>query len=120
MKTITAYFSVMEIHYQIYDYPFKDTDGTQLVLKLGIDITNRKEVEAGRKKIIISLEKALSTIKTLRRFLPSCASCKKIRDDKGYWNQVDDYISKHTDVEFTHSICPDCKDTLYLELEESG
>ena len=106
------------LNYQIYDYPFKDIDGSPLVLKLGIDITDRRTAEVRREKLINDLEKALSAIKTLRGFLPICASCKNIRDDRGSWNQVDDYISKHTDVEFTHSICPDCKDKLYPELNE--
>ena len=105
------------LNYQIYDYPFEDIDGTQLVLKLGIDITDRKKSEASNGEIIRNLERSLSAIKTLKGFLPICASCKKIRDDKGFWNQVDDYISMHSDVEFTHSICPDCKNTLYPELK---
>lgn len=59
------------------------------------------------------LEKALEQIKTLTGMLPICASCKKIRDDQGYWNQVEAYIEKHAEVEFTHSICPDCAKKLY-------
>ena len=105
------------LNYQIYDYPFKDIDGSPLVLKLGIVITNRKTDEADRKKLIKDLEEPLATTKKLEGFLPICASCKNIRDDKGSWNQVDEYISKHTDVEFTHSICPSCKDELYPELK---
>ncbi len=59
------------------------------------------------------LEVALSEVKTLRGYLPICSMCKKIRDDKGYWNQVESYISQHTDVLFSHSLCPDCAKRLY-------
>ncbi len=97
--------------YQIYDYLFQH-ENKVLLLKLGIDITKQKEAEKGREKLIISLEKALDTIKTLRGFVPICASCKKIRDDKGYWNQVEQYIEEHTEAVFTHGICPDCKDKI--------
>jgi AmiR/NasT family two-component response regulator len=59
------------------------------------------------------LEKALSEIKTLRGILPICASCKKIRDDKGYWNQIESYICKHSEAKFSHSICLECAKKLY-------
>ena len=56
---------------------------------------------------------ALKNIKTLRGLLPICASCKKIRDDKGYWNGLETYIHQHTEAEFTHGICPECMQKLY-------
>ncbi|MBU4388645.1 MAG: response regulator [Proteobacteria bacterium] len=59
------------------------------------------------------LEKSLAEIKTLRGILPICANCKKIRDDKGYWNQIESYIHKHSEAEFTHGICPECMKKLY-------
>ncbi len=59
------------------------------------------------------LEKALKEIKTLQGILPICSSCKKIRDDKGYWSQIEAYFRVHTDVGFTHSICPECAARLY-------
>ncbi len=59
------------------------------------------------------LQKALDEIKLLRGILPICASCKKIRDDKGYWNQLETYIQKHSDVLFSHGICPECSENLY-------
>ena len=62
------------------------------------------------------LELALSEVKTLQGLLPICASCKKIRDDKGYWNQIEGYIGKHSDVVFSHGICPDCEKKLYPDL----
>jgi CheY-like chemotaxis protein len=57
---------------------------------------------------------ALANVKTLRGLLPICADCKKIRDDKGYWNKVETYLKKHTDAQFTHGLCPDCVQK-YLE-----
>jgi len=62
-----------------------------------------------------ALEAALHEVKTLHGLLPICASCKKIRDDDGYWHQVDSYISQHTEVQFSHSICPECRAQLYPE-----
>jgi hypothetical protein len=64
----------------------------------------------------MQLQNALSEIKQLRGFLPISAACKKIRDDKGYWQQIEDYISGHTEAIFTHSICPECTRNLYPEL----
>ena len=61
------------------------------------------------------LRQALSEVKTLSGFLPICASCKKIRDDNGYWNQIEAYISEHSDAEFSHGICPECAEKLYPE-----
>jgi len=62
------------------------------------------------------LQKALSEVKTLRGFLPICSSCKKIRDDKGYWNQIESYIEARSEAEFSHGICPDCQKKLYPDL----
>ncbi|NTW50600.1 MAG: response regulator, partial [Chlorobiales bacterium] len=55
-------------------------------------------------------------IKTLKGLLPICAKCKKIRDDKGYWNQIEEYMKEHAGVEFSHGICPECMQQLYPEL----
>ena len=59
---------------------------------------------------------SLTEIKTLSGLLPICAKCKKIRDDKGYWKQIEEYISTHSDAEFSHSICPQCAKELYGDL----
>jgi C4-dicarboxylate-specific signal transduction histidine kinase len=61
----------------------------------------------------LELSEALTNVKQLSGLLPICASCKKIRDDQGYWNQLETYISEHSDVDFTHSICPSCAQDLY-------
>lgn len=65
-----------------------------------------------------ALEAALQQVKTLQGLLPICASCKKIRDDAGYWHQVETYIGHHAAVEFSHSICPDCRTKLYAEFAQ--
>jgi len=80
-----------------------------------IDITERKMLEEELRKKNNKLQKALDEIKTLKGLIPICASCKKIRDDKGFWNQLESYIEKYSDASFSHSICPECSDKLYIE-----
>ena len=72
------------------------------------DITEQKQTEKEKEKLISELQEALATIKTLHGILPICASCKKIRDDKGYWKQIESYISEHSEAEFSHGYCPEC------------
>jgi PAS domain S-box-containing protein len=79
------------------------------------DITERKLLEKERQKVFVELQKALSEVKKLSGFLPICSSCKKIRDDKGYWKEVERYIGEHSEAEFSHSICPECMRKLYPE-----
>jgi len=71
-------------------------------------ITERKEREIEREKLIADLQAALTEVKTLSGMLPICYSCKQIRDDKGYWNQIETYIKRHTNAEFSHGLCPKC------------
>jgi len=77
------------------------------------DITDRKQAEEEKSMLIIQLQSAVSEVKTLSGLLPICSVCKKIRDDDGNWNQVETYINQHTEVEFSHGICPDCAKKLY-------
>jgi PAS domain S-box-containing protein len=72
------------------------------------DITLRKNDEEERFKLIEELTESLKQVKTLSGLLPICSSCKRIRDDRGYWQQVETYITNHTNADFTHGICPDC------------
>ena len=67
----------------------------------------------------IELQKAFDEIKRLKGILPICSSCKKIRDDDGYWHQVESYIRNHSEAEFSHGICPDCMRKLYPDLIEN-
>ncbi len=69
-----------------------------------------------RKKLLTQLEYTMKEIKLLRGFLPICMHCKKIRDDDGYWTQVEVYISEHSDTEFSHGLCPDCAQKMYPDL----
>jgi len=76
-------------------------------------ITKRKTVEQERERLIAELQKALKDVKTLSGMLPICASCKRIRDDQGYWNQIESYIKKHSSAEFSHGLCPECAEVMY-------
>ncbi|MCP4215630.1 MAG: response regulator [bacterium] len=71
-----------------------------------------------RVKTHLNLKRAMDEVKTLRGILPICASCKKIRDDKGYWKQVEEYIENNTEIEFSHGLCPGCLETLYPEFSD--
>jgi len=86
---------------------------TQCVLTVIQDISTRKQAELEREQIIRQLQDALDQVKTLRGFIPICANCKKIRDDKGYWNEVEKYVTEHSDAQFSHGMCPDCLQKLY-------
>jgi PAS domain S-box-containing protein len=92
----------------------------EAILFTGIirDITRRKTAEAERDRTIVELQKTLAEVKTLKGFIPICASCKKIRDDKGFWSQIESYISRHSDAKFSHGICPDCSKKLYPEFAD--
>jgi len=86
-------------------------------LKEITDLKNKEQKKAEeRKKLIDELQEALTRIKNLHGLLPICSNCKKIRDDKGYWNHVENYISSHSEAKFTHGICPECTHKLYPEL----
>lgn len=76
-----------------------------------------EEREKAEKELLITqLQQALSKVRLLSGFLPICASCKKIRDDKGYWNQIEAYIQDHSEAEFSHGMCPECLKKLYPDL----
>ena len=80
-----------------------------------LDARDRAETE--REKVIAELEQALARVKQLSGLLPICASCKKIRDDRGYWRQIESYVRDHSEAEFSHGVCPDCTRQLYAELD---
>jgi PAS domain S-box-containing protein len=82
------------------------------------DITEHKRAEEEREKLIHELQDALGKIQTLSGLLPICSWCKKIRDDEGYWNQIETYIGDHSEAEFTHSICPECMKKHYPDLAD--
>ncbi len=83
------------------------------------DISNRKKIEQERNRLIDELQKALEEVKTLSGMLPICSFCKSIRDDKGYWNRLEQYIAEHSEVQFSHGICENCLKQHYPEYAES-
>lgn len=80
-----------------------------------------QQINMEREKTILvnrELEQALADVKTLSGLIPICSSCKKIRDDMGYWNQIENYIADHSNAVFSHGICPECMNKLYPEFKE--
>ncbi|MGD1045130.1 MAG: PAS domain S-box protein [Bacteroidota bacterium] len=82
------------------------------------DITKRKWLEEDKQKLMNKLQEVLAHIKELNGLLPICSNCKKIRNDKGYWQVVEGYITEHTDATFTHGVCPDCMEILYPDFAQ--
>jgi hypothetical protein len=94
--------------------PLRD-DSSQIVGLVGItrDINDLMNAQTARDKLIKELQNALADVKTLSGLVPICANCKQIRDDKGFWTQVEFYIQQRSEARFTHGICPDCMKKLY-------
>jgi hypothetical protein len=97
----------------LFLYSRKDFTNRLLIQEQSDEI-NRQNRE--KEKLIRELRSALDEVKTLSGFLPICASCKKIRDDEGYWNQLESYLQKHSNAQFSHGYCPDCAKKIYFEL----
>jgi PAS domain S-box-containing protein len=92
----------------------RDKDGVMVgIYGSSRNIDLRKRAEAERERLIGELQEAVAKIKTLRGLIPICANCKKVRDDSGYWKQVEVYVREHSEAEFSHSICPECMKKLY-------
>lgn len=89
--------------------------GEKLVFCICRNISERKQAEKEKEELIKQLQESLAEIKTLRGILPLCSFCKKIRNDDGYWEQVDIYIRKHSEADISHSICPECFKKYYPE-----
>jgi DNA-binding NtrC family response regulator len=108
-------FAVQAIGFGAQDYLVKGQfDGPVLSRSMRYAI-ERKRIETERDRLIVELKESLIQVKQLSGLLPICASCKKIRDDKGYWNQIETYISEHSEALFSHAICPECGKKLYPE-----
>ncbi|MBU3949740.1 MAG: DUF3365 domain-containing protein [Proteobacteria bacterium] len=84
--------------------------------RFGLRIREKEQVQEERNRYLDKLQKSLETGKELSGLLPICASCKKIRDDKGYWQQVETYVREHSEADFTHGICPDCEKELFEDI----
>ncbi|MBD3383077.1 MAG: PAS domain S-box protein [candidate division Zixibacteria bacterium] len=94
-----------------------DSDGQYLGRRASNrDSTRRILAEKEREVLIENLKEALAKVKTLSGFIPICPSCKKIRDDEGYWNQIEKFLKEHSEAEFTHALCPECARKLYPDL----
>ncbi len=102
-----------EIRYMLRSAELIYLDGQPCLISVCKDITELTTAAEEREKLIAQLEDSLSKVKLPSGMLPICASCKKIRDDKGYWNQIELYIKEHSDADFTHGLCPDCAGRLY-------
>ena len=85
-------------------------------IKLQDELKKGEQLLQEKLDLIVKLQKAVDSVKLLSGFIPICSSCKKIRNDQGYWDQLESYISKHSDARFSHSICPDCAERLYPDL----
>jgi PAS domain S-box-containing protein len=99
-----------------------DDDLLNMMAAFGLQIGQfvaRKCVEEQREQLIQELQEALANVKTLRGLLPICSSCKKIRDDKGYWNRLEDYILAHSDANITHGICTECARKIHPDWDEA-
>jgi ABC-type amino acid transport substrate-binding protein len=99
---------------EVYAFPMLgEDDHITGIVEYFRDVTATKLAEQEREMLIADLKKALAKVRTLSGLLPICAKCKKIRDDRGYWSQIETYLSQHADVDFSHGLCPDCMETLY-------
>jgi PAS domain-containing protein len=104
-----TYFPPLDKHFSISVYaPLRGQFAT-----IFSDITEHKKLLVQKEALITELREAGAKIKILKGLLPICASCKKIRNDKGYWQQIEEYVHEHSEANFSHGICPDCAVLLY-------
>ena len=110
------------VHWQQWQFEGigNNTGDLMEIQAVGRDISARKHAEKKLQEESEKLKQALAKVKRLSGMLPICASCKKIRDDKGYWNQIEEYIESNSDAEFSHGLCPECARNLYPELYKSS
>jgi len=100
----------------MFDAAGKATRGVHIAY----DITKRKQAERERERLITELTEALAQVKTLSGIIPICMYCKGIRDDQGYWNQLEKFISEHSEAKFSHSLCPKCLKEKFPELADDS
>jgi PAS domain S-box-containing protein len=106
--------SCLGVPLQVRCSPYCDEAGRAVgTVHVARDITQERRRDAEREALIARLQEALAQAKILGGLLPICSSCKRIRDDQGYWNQIEAYIGERSHAEFTHGICPECAQELY-------
>ena len=97
-----------------------DADG-RVIYSVARDVTERKRAEEERERLLLELQTALAEVRTLRKILPICSYCRRVRDDENYGHSVETYISEHTSTRFSHGICPSCYETeIRPNLDENG
>ena len=109
----------LEVELLLSTFAISGVSGHRILLSAR-SIAERKRSQREREELIQELQDAFAKIKVLSGFIPICASCKKIRDDQGYWNQLEAYIQSHTEAQFSHGICPDCATSLYSDYFTKG
>lgn len=97
-----------------------EMDGEPVVLSIARDISLRHEHEQTRDRLLKELQTAMVRIKTLNGMIPICSNCKKLRNDDGYWQQVEEYLRQHTDADFSYGLCDQCSAELYPEFSGPG
>ena len=98
---------------EVNERPYFENGKLAGIIGVARDATERKRSEAERERLVSELQNALVRVRTLSGLIPICASCKKIRDDGGFWNQVEKYVTEHSNATFSHGLCPDCARKLY-------
>jgi PAS domain S-box-containing protein len=98
-----TYYGPLGMWLSLHVNPFRE--GISVLFR---DISERKNAEVERERLISELQAALAQVRTLRGLIPICAWCKKIRNDHGYWEQLELYLTSHSEADFTHGMCPDC------------
>jgi PAS domain S-box-containing protein len=117
--TLESYERQLNGFFIISTSPIFDPEGKMIgSVHVARDITKRKEAEDEKERLIRELQQALQNIKVLSGLLPICAECKKIRNDQGYWEQIENYIRDHSEATFSHGLCPDCLKSLYPEINK--
>ncbi len=109
VSALAHWFEFQRVRYRV------DSENKNRLLEL--EIKKREKAQNERERLIEELQDALAHVKTLSGLLPICSNCKKIRDDKGYWNRIEGYIQEHSQAKFSHSICPECARELYPEFD---
>jgi len=119
MTTLAIFYILKELQHsnEIEERVIKQTETNR---QLESEIQERNKAETERDKTILSLQQALEEVKTLRGIIPLCSFCKKVRDDKGYWEQVDVYIHKHSQADISHGVCPDCMKEHYPRISQKS